>query len=205
MKFFDDVVMTTTTPTPCSHDEYEDPREIRTVKINRIKRKEDLGEGGKNTVFSQLYGEMKSWSSASFRRRYIRRGHGGQPRAWKLKFVGEGANDYGGPYRAMFDDVVEELVEGVEELVVKTENGEAGVGDDQGLMMLKPSKGFGVGGGRMTELRDEFEVNLVGSSLKLKFLGKLVGTAVRHGEKWRGAASEGSRGANDDSEEQSDE
>ena len=49
MKFFDDIVMTTTHPTPCSHDEYEDPREIRTVKINRIKRKENLGEGGKNT------------------------------------------------------------------------------------------------------------------------------------------------------------
>ncbi|GMH85202.1 hypothetical protein TrST_g10915 [Triparma strigata] len=184
MKFFDDIVMTTTHPTPCSHDEYEDPREIRTVKINRIKRKENLGEGGKNTVFAQLYGEMKNWSSASFRRRYIGRGHGGQPRAWKVKFVGEGANDYGGPYRAMFDDVVEELVgDGVDGLVVKTENSEGGVGDNQGLVMLGGKKRVGglAGKGVAAALRDEFETNLAGSDPKLRFLGKLVGTAVRHG------------------------
>ena len=46
MRFFEDIVITTTAPTPASHDEYEDPREIRTLKVNRIKKDK--------TVFEQV-------------------------------------------------------------------------------------------------------------------------------------------------------
>ena len=37
------------------------------------------------------------------------KGHGGQRRAFKVKFMGEGVNDYGGPYRAVFEQIVDEL------------------------------------------------------------------------------------------------
>lgn len=33
------------------------------------------------------------------------KGHGGQRRAFKVRFLGEGVNDYGGPYRAVFEQV----------------------------------------------------------------------------------------------------
>ena len=46
---------------------------------------------------------------ASLRRSYVGKGHGGQKRAFKVKFLGEGVNDYGGPYRAVFEQVVDEL------------------------------------------------------------------------------------------------
>ena len=36
----------------------------------------------------------------------IGKGHGGQKRAFKVKFQGEGVNDYGGPYRAVFEQVI---------------------------------------------------------------------------------------------------
>ena len=48
---------------------------------------------------------MKKWTDASFRRAYLGKGHGGQKRAFKVKFLGEGVNDYGGPYRAVFEQV----------------------------------------------------------------------------------------------------
>ncbi|KAF0753248.1 hypothetical protein AaE_005776, partial [Aphanomyces astaci] len=44
-----------------------------------------------------------------FRRAYTGKGHGGQKRAFKVKFLGEGVNDYGGPYRAVFEQIVDEL------------------------------------------------------------------------------------------------
>ena len=89
--------------------------------MNRIKKDK--------TVFEQMYSEMKGWSAASFRRSYVGRGHGGQPRAFKVKFVGEGCNDYGGPYRALFDDVVTELVENNVKVFAETANAKIGVGD----------------------------------------------------------------------------
>lgn len=51
------------------------------------------------TVFGQLQKELRGWSGSALRRSYIARGHGGQPRAFKVKLIGEGVNDYSGPYR----------------------------------------------------------------------------------------------------------
>ena len=90
-------------------DEYEDPREIKVVKINRIKatlnRLTTIAnpmERLKLSVCGQLHKEMKSWQNSSFRRSYLGKGHGGQRRGFKVKFLGEGVDDYGGPYRAVF-------------------------------------------------------------------------------------------------------
>jgi hypothetical protein len=46
---------------------------------------------------------------APYRRSYIGKGHDGQPRSFKVKFLGEGVNDYGGPYRAVFEQIIDEL------------------------------------------------------------------------------------------------
>lgn len=91
----------TTTPTPLSHDEYELPREVRTVRVNRLKARramasDDNAMKRKHSVFSQLQREMRGWSGATLRRGFVAKGHGGQRRAYKVKLVGEGCNDYGG-------------------------------------------------------------------------------------------------------------
>merc|ERR1711871_1716839 len=114
--FWDSILNATTTPTALHHDEYEDSREIRTIKINRVRATPQRlastysnAERLRYSVFGQLYREMKSMPLSVFRRAYVGKGHGGQRRAFKVKFLGEGVDDYGGPYRAVFDQVVEEL------------------------------------------------------------------------------------------------
>lgn len=102
--FFKSVVEATTTPTPLSHDEYELPRDIRTVRVNRLKARKELEKETseierERTTFGQLRTELNGWSGNALRRSYVAKGHGGQPRAFKVKLIGEGVNDYSGPYR----------------------------------------------------------------------------------------------------------
>lgn len=61
------------------------------------------------SVLGQLYHELQAWPSHYFRRSYVGKGHGGQKRCFIIKFVGEGVNDYGGPYREMFEAIVDEI------------------------------------------------------------------------------------------------
>lgn len=98
------LVKATTTPTSLSHDEYELPRDIRTVRVNRLKARkalDDENQVGKkeHSIFGQMQSELRGWSGNTLRRGYVARGHGGQPRAFKVKLIGEGVNDYSGPYR----------------------------------------------------------------------------------------------------------
>jgi hypothetical protein len=111
-QFWDEVLEATTTPTPLHQDEYEDPREIHNIGINRVKATAtrlaaipQVHDRVKQSVFGQLKDSLKKWGDTSFRRSYLGKGHGGQRRAFKVKFHGEGVNDYGGPYRAVFEQV----------------------------------------------------------------------------------------------------
>jgi len=65
--FWHDVLQATTTPTVLPQDEYEDPREIRTIKINRVKAAgprlaalTNPNDRLRNSVFGQLHREMRS-------------------------------------------------------------------------------------------------------------------------------------------------
>merc|ERR1719396_334584 len=112
----DSIVNSTTTPTPLSHDEYELPREVRTVRVNRLKARrvmssEDISLKRKYSVFAQLQHEMRGWSGAALRRGFVAKGHGGQKRAFKVKLIGEGVNDYSGPYREVFTDAMQEVTD----------------------------------------------------------------------------------------------
>jgi endonuclease III len=86
----DDLIAVTTTPTSLSHDEYEIPRDIKTVRVNRIKAKHALSSPDKlirkrNSVFGQLQQELQDWNGIALRRSYVAKGHGGQKRAFKVK------------------------------------------------------------------------------------------------------------------------
>jgi len=173
----------TTTPTVLSSEEYVDPPQIRVVPVNRVRAAAaklaaipSASKRIKRSVFGQMYAEMHKWSDHAFRRAYSGKGHGGQRRAFKVKFVGEGVDDYGGPYRQVFEQVVDELQDDQEwpdsrracllPLLVPCPNRYNVMGD--------------VG-------RDKFVFNPApagGSILRrFEFLGKLVGTACRHGLK----------------------
>ncbi|KAG1701156.1 hypothetical protein DVH05_011392 [Phytophthora capsici] len=184
--FWDDVLRSTTTSTPLPSDEYEDPREIRVIRINRIQAQASKlsllsqpGDRLRRSVFGQLYREMRAWNDSFFRRAYCGKGHGGQRRAFKVKFLGEGVNDYGGPYRAVFEQIVDELQmdnvelakgeQGLLPLLIPCPNRRSATGINQDKFLLNPSCG--------TTL-------LANGPMALdlhRFLGKLIGTAVRHG------------------------
>lgn len=200
--FWDALLRSTTTSTPLPSDEYEDPREIRAIRINRIQAQANKlallpqpGDRLRKSVFGQLYREMRTWSDSAFRRAYCGKGHGGQKRAFKVKFLGEGVNDYGGPYRAVFDQIVDELQvssfvliiafiltllqmdnieltkgeQGLLPLLVPCPNRRSGAGSNQDKFMLNPACGTS---------------SIVNGPVALewyRFLGRMIGTAVRHG------------------------
>lgn len=207
LEFLDSVTQATATPTPLSHDEYELPREIRTVRVNRLKARRAMAGNDprlkrKYSVFAQLQNETRSWGGAALRRSFVAKGHGGQKRAFKVKLVGEGVNDYSGPYREVFTDAVHEVLQfdddgkGSLGVLDPTPNNANQIGDDRELFMFSRGERAllrdhevkdGVSGEEiricksftsLTMTRDESSREVEES---LVFLGRLTGTACRHG------------------------
>ena len=197
----------TTTPTPLSHDEYELPREVRTVRVNRLKARramasDDSSIKKKHSVFSQLQREMRGWSVSALRRGFVAQGHGGQKRAFKVKLVGEGVNDYSGPYREVFTDAIQEITDldpaGCSSLGVldPTANNQADVGEGRDLFIFASSHDSSkLNALENKDLVSSEERDLLNSFSSLThkksessreieeallYLGKLVGTATRH-------------------------
>jgi hypothetical protein len=200
----------TTTPTPLSHDEYELPREIRTVRINRLKAaramsSDDPNAKRKYSVFAQLHNETKNWGGAALRRGYVAKGHGGQKRAFKVKLIGEGVNDYSGPYREAFTDALSEVVKtddkgrGSLGVLDPTPNNASAIGDNRELYMFSLNgRDLSLSGsatssvatvadeearlrqhfGSLMAARDEASREVEEA---LVFLGRITGTAYRHG------------------------
>merc|ERR1712019_212767 len=93
-------------------------------------------------VFAQLQHEMRGWSGAALRRGHVAKGHGGQKRAFKVKLVGEGVNDYSGPYREVFTDAIREVtsmeqsMSGSLGVLEPSPNCVADIGKDRSLFMF---------------------------------------------------------------------
>ena len=106
----------------------------------------EIASKRKFSVFSQLQHEMRNWSGAMLRRGYVAKGHGGQKRAFKVKLVGEGVNDYSGPYREVFTDALREVTELDEEghgalrVLEPSPNQFSGIGDDQSLFVFSSER-----------------------------------------------------------------
>lgn len=204
-EFLEGIVSASTTPTPLSHDEYELPREIRTVRLNRLKAgrammSKDRLIKRKHSVFAQLQNETKNWGGAALRRGYVAKGHGGQRRAFKVKLVGEGVNDYSGPYREAFTGAISETLVADEQgngllgVLDCTPNNTLGIGSERSSYMFslnsrrldfaqKPSlpKAHKILWENFHSLlipRDESSREVEEA---LVFLGRLAGTAYRHG------------------------
>lgn len=190
-----------------SHDEYELPRDIRTVRVNRLKARKAIEASEKNmkkenTVFGQLQTELRGWSGSALRRGYIAKGHGGQKRAFKVKLIGEGVNDYSGPYREVFTDAMREVnrtrdsLESVLGILKPSPNNDIDVGENRNLSVFVSVEKHDVEekcadtylSDEESIIRSHYSSHIIAKSEQIRnqedslaFLGKLVGTAVRHG------------------------
>ena len=179
--FWESILEATTSPTTLNQDEYEDPREIRTLDINRVMATKGAlsavsnpVERLKQTVFGQLHRETRNWDNSAYRRSYLGKGHGGQRRAFKVQFKGEGVHDYEGPYRALFEQIVDEIQ--MDQFSTGKKASERGL-----LPLLMPCQNRAVSVGAN---QDKF-VLTTGPTMPLVqelmlFFGKIVGTAARH-------------------------
>merc|ERR1711871_402967 len=190
MSFFTGVLDATTTPTMLPEDEYEDPREIKALKINRVKSTIDhlaaipsMSHRLKLSVFGQLHKSCGGWPNSSFRRSFLMKDHGGQRRAFKVIFQGEGVNDYGGPYRELFEQIVDELQC---DRIDPSNNAQMQAYREANtsqnclfpLFLPCPNRVASVGSNQ-----DKFILGVASSPLTqdlMNFFGKLVGMAVRH-------------------------
>lgn len=93
---------------------YDYPEDLPQVQLNRPKAA--AGKTRKNPVqrismslFGQLFDELHFIEPTSLRIGYTHPMDDGQERTFKVKFEGEGVDDYGGPYREIFGQLAGEL------------------------------------------------------------------------------------------------
>ena len=168
--FWHSAIQETTTPTAAPADEYERPEEIREIPINRIqarnaiKKKDTLcfEEKLKISVFGQLMDHIDSWEERNLRKSYVHMQDAGQSRGFFVKFVGEGVDDQGGPYRAVFQTVIEEEITGFLQLITPCPNASGEIGDHRDKFLFNHS------------------IDLASYSKLFVHMGCLVGIAARH-------------------------
>lgn len=119
LKHFFDAVARSSFRSAKTDDEYDYPDDLPQVKLNRFRSframeaSTALGVPGEDlymsTMFCQLWKELRAHSVEKLRMSYTHPMDDGQSRAFKVKFEGEGVDDYGGPYREVFQKICEEL------------------------------------------------------------------------------------------------
>ncbi|CAM9487476.1 unnamed protein product [Chrysoparadoxa australica] len=184
-------VDSTTTFTLPNPDEYERPDEIREVELNRMQAHNVAVEGEsvpfadrlRVSIFGQLQDIMLGWEDHTLRRSFVHMQanehwhtlnaslDAGQRRAFYVKFKGEGVDDHGGPYRAVFQAALGEEPQELLKLLVPCPNGKHRIGPNQDQLL------FNSGIEELSERQ--------GQGLKLGgicyHMGRLLGVSVRHG------------------------
>lgn len=171
MKVWNYAVKESTTSTTAPADEYERPDDLREININRVearnaeKNKDALSftERLRVSVFGQLMAGMGSWDERALRRAFVHMQDAGQGRAFFVKFTGEGVDDQGGPYRAVFQTAVGEEVVNMLELLVPCPNAVTEMGENRDKFVLNPTL-----------------ASTSQYSSAYLHLGKLIGLACRH-------------------------
>ena len=93
-----------------NEDDYDYPPSLPSISLNRAAAKVSHDQSSPcNLLFSQLYRELYIHSPPLLRYGYTHPMDDGQPRTFKVKFEGEGVDDYGGPYREVFTSISHEL------------------------------------------------------------------------------------------------
>ena len=174
LKFWSLLLKESTTNTSEPPDEFDRPSDIKEILLNRVvarsllDRKESttFSERLKRSVFGQLMEALASWDDSFMRRAYQHFQDAGQSRAFFVKFEGEGSDDQGGPYRAVFNTITEEA-EGLLDLLVLCPNGAA---DGSETFLNRDKFLFNT---RLTQSQPP-------DSLLYVFFGKAIAIACRH-------------------------
>jgi hypothetical protein len=104
------VIDRTTTSTKKADDDYDYPDDLPQVTVNRPKAiaarvRRDPEARLAMSLFGQLFSELHFLSLSQLRMGYSHPMDDGQQRTFKVRFEGEGVDDYGGPYREIFTQV----------------------------------------------------------------------------------------------------
>jgi len=146
MEHWSKIIQETTTFTTPPPDEYEKPEEIREINVNRMQARHKLAEAEGTSpqellnvsLFGQLRQHFTRMENKDLRRGFSHVQDHGQARAFYVKFVGEGVDDHGGPYRAVFQTALAEEAQGPLELFVPCPNAEMKAGSNQDQVILNP-------------------------------------------------------------------
>ena len=108
-------VQRTMTVTKKAEDDYDYPDDFPQIMVNRPKAitarlHADAEHRLSTSLFGQLFDELHFMDPASLRIGYSHPMDDGQLRTFKIKFEGEGVDDYGGPYREIFGQVSKYLI-----------------------------------------------------------------------------------------------
>jgi hypothetical protein len=172
-------------------DEYDYPEELPQIQLNRFRcsRARDQlveararGESGpmlhhyrelamQHSLFEQLWSELRELPTKALRISYVHPMDDHQARTFRVRFENEGADDYGGPYREVFENICAELqntwkesqrhVDCLLPLLLPSPNMREQVGDETHSFVLLP--------GRLPlRVRDQY-----------KFFGQFIGMALR--------------------------
>jgi hypothetical protein len=214
LHYWNDVMNDTTVPTQAPPDEYEKPDEIREVSVNRIQSRNALqrnlevaastsspsqflswNDKFKVSVFGQLYLAISSWDVRAYRRSYVHLQDAGQPRAFFVKFIGEGVDDQGGPYRAIFQTSIGEEIVSLLFLLTGCPNSKDEIGENRDKLLFNDnlvisSLAASNSTSSVSSASNFKSSRSVGSSSSLSsdldisklfvHLGKLIGVACRH-------------------------
>jgi len=169
-----------------AEDDYDYPEDLPQVSLNRPKaaaasERADPAVRLSYSLFGQAFDELHFMGATALRMAYTHPMDDGQERTFKVKFEGEGVDDYGGPYREVFAQFCAELQ------ATKAEEGVDGGAERCVLPLLMPcpNRRHGVGSNR-----ERFVVapdtllapGAPGTSLyaeMLIFLGQVIGIAMR--------------------------
>ncbi|CAM9658554.1 unnamed protein product [Hapterophycus canaliculatus] len=113
---------------------------------------------------------MSDWEDRDLRRSFVHMQDAGQPRAFYVRFKGEGVDDHGGPYRAVFQTAMGEEPSGLLGLLTPCPNGRNRFGPNQDKVLLDPRTPPAVAGGGA----DPARLSL------FHHMGRLLGVAGRH-------------------------
>jgi hypothetical protein len=107
-------VKRTVTHAKKAEDDYDYPEDLPQVLLNRPKAAAAQSRRDPETrlsmsIFGQLFDELHFMEPALLRMGYTHPMDDGQERTFKVKFEGEGVDDYGGPYREIFSQVAAEV------------------------------------------------------------------------------------------------
>jgi len=104
---------------------------VAVVQVNRFlaEAAQERGDTA-DLVFAQLARQLHDVDPSVIRRR---------DRGFKVKFVGEASDDYGGPYREAITNCCAELQSKASPLLVLSPNGQAGLGSNRASWCLRPT------------------------------------------------------------------